>query len=189
MLISALIGALSLVACGEGSGDPTAGSGATSGSLAQLSSDPASSSAVRHLPLTSADAQKVRASALRSRFVREVAAGSRLRAAGVVPWAPEGGGTLLGGITKIDLRPAVRFANQKLPATISPNRKAPPGTPTLYRFIQMSAENVSQLEVQIKLPSGRAVRIEPSGGEYEITKAELIGPPPTSSAYAPEPGY
>ncbi len=121
--------------------------------------------------------------------MRELSAGSGVRASKVVPWVAEGGGGLIGGAVHLYLSTAVDFANQKLPATISPNQKAPPGTPTLYRYVRMSATSVSELEVQIQLANRRAVRIEPAGGGYKITKLKLIGPPPKSPAYAPEPGY
>jgi hypothetical protein len=149
----------------------------------------AKSPASSTLVLTKGRARKIRAAALHSRFVRQVSAGSQIRVSKVIPWVSEGGRELLGGVIHLYLSPSVEFDNQKLPATISPNQKAPPGTPTLYRYIRMSAANVGELEVQIKLENGRAVRIEPAGEGYKVTKAELIGPPPKSSAYAPEPGY
>jgi hypothetical protein len=139
--------------------------------------------------MTEADARKIKASVLRNRFVRQVSAGSRVRLSKVVPWVSDGDTELLGGATDLYLGPAVDLEGQKLPATISPNQKAPPGTPTLYRFIRMWATNVKELEVAVKLANGRVVRVEPSGTGYQVTKAELIGPPPASSAYAPEPGY
>jgi hypothetical protein len=138
--------------------------------------------------MTAADVRTIKASIRRDHFVRQIAAGSRVRLSNVVPWVSEGDTELLGGATELYLSPAIDLDDQKLPATISPNRKAPPGTPTLYRFIRMSATNVSELEVSVRLANRRVVRIEPSGTGYEVTKMELIGPPPASSAYAPEPG-
>lgn len=128
-------------------------------------------------------------SALGNGVVRRLSAGSRIRASKVIPWVSEGSQELLGGVVHLHLSPAVDFDDQKLPATISPNQKAPPGTPTLYRFVRMSATSVSELEVQVKAANQRVVRIEPSGTGYQVTRVELIGPPPASSAYAPEPGY
>lgn len=139
--------------------------------------------------MTQANSLKIKKSVMRNGLVRRLSAGSRIRASKVIPWVSEGGRELLGGVVHIHLSPAVDFDDQKLPATISPNQKAPPGMPTLYRFVHMSATNVSELEVQVKLANQRVLRIEPSGTGYQVTKVELIGPPPASSAYAPEPGY
>jgi hypothetical protein len=139
--------------------------------------------------MTQADALKIKKSVLRNGVVRRLSVGSRVRVSGVVPWVSEGSRELLGGIIHVQLSPAVDFDDQKLPAMISPNQKAPPETPTLYRFVRMSATNVRDLEVQVRLANRRLVRIEPSGAGYRVTKVELIGPPPASSAYAPEPGY
>lgn len=139
--------------------------------------------------MSGADVREIKAAVRRDPYVREVAAGSRLRVAGVIPWVSEGGTELIGGAAHVYLRPAVDLENQKLPATISPNHMAPPGTPTLYRFIRMSATDVSELEVSVRRADDRVVRIEPSGSGYRVTKAELIGPAPTDPAYAPEPGY
>lgn len=129
-------------------------------------------------------------SALHNLFVKEVSAGSRVRIANkVVPTVAEGSRKLIGGSVLLFLSPAVEFENQKLPATIYPNHKAPPGTPPLYRYVRMSASNVGELEVEVKLENGRPVRIEPAGEGYKVTKVELIGPAPSNPAYAPEPGY
>jgi hypothetical protein len=139
--------------------------------------------------LTAPQAQSIKSVALRNRFVRELSAGSRVHASAAIPWIAEGGGRLLGGVTHLYLSPAVDLEDQKLPATISPNEHAPPGTPTLYRYVRMSATGVEELEVQVKFRNREAVRIEPSGTGYSITKAELIGPPPRPARfYAPEPG-
>jgi hypothetical protein len=139
--------------------------------------------------LTAADARKVKASIRRNRFIREVAGRSRIRVGKVIPAVSEGGSQLLGGAAQVYLSPAVDLEDQKLPAEIYPNHKAPPGTPTLHRLIRMWATDVSQLEVSVRLTNGRAVRIEPSGAGYKVTKMELIGPPPAGAAYTPEPGY
>lgn len=191
LLSAVLIGGALLAGCSGGKDNGTSVSAASEfSSPKEASFRRAKSLASSNFGLTKADVRKIRASALHNRFVREVSAGSRVRASKVVPVVAEGeGGELVGGSVRLFLRPPVEFDSQKLPATISPNRKAPPGTPTLYRYIRMSASDVGQLEVEIKLENGRPVRIEPAGEGYKVTKAELIGPPPRSSAYAPEPGY
>ena len=132
---------------------------------------------------------KIKRSVLRSGILKRLSAGSHVRISKVVPWVSEGSRELLGGVAHVYLSPAVDFDDQRLPATIFPNQEAPPETPTLYRFVRMSATNVRDLEVQVMLTDRRVVRIEPSGTGYEVTKLELIGPPPASPAYAPEPGY
>jgi hypothetical protein len=81
------------------------------------------------------------------------------------------------------------LVNERLPATISPNRKAPPQTPTLHRFARFSATNVTELNVSVDLDGRRVVAIEPTGDGVEVTKIELIGPWPKSPSYEPEPGY
>jgi hypothetical protein len=139
--------------------------------------------------LTKADARELKTAALHNRFVRGIAEGSHPRAVDVVPWTSEGGQELIGGRVEVRLSQPVRLVNERLPATISPNRKAPPGTPTLYRFARFSATNVTELDVSVELDSGRAVQIEPSGDGAKVTKIELIGAPPKNPAYAPEPGY
>jgi hypothetical protein len=174
MILAVLVGPALLLGCGGESEGRTTVSAVVSGPRS----------------LTPADARKIRLAAVRDRFVRELAGGSRVRLAGqVVPWLSADGRKLLGGVVQLALAPAVDFEDQKLPVTISPNQKAPPGTPTLYRFARMSATDVSRLEVEVRLADAKAVRIEPSGDGYTVTKLELIGPPPTGSAYAPEPGY
>ena len=93
-----------------------------------------------------------------------------------MPWVSAGGTELLGGVVQLKLEPAVDFDDLRLPATISPNQKAPPATPTIYRFALMSATNVSKLEVAVRLADGRAVGIEPSGDGYRVTKLETDRP-------------
>jgi hypothetical protein len=187
MLFSALFVAILLAGCGSGHDDTTAVRPTASEPLKQPSFHPTDAQSAS--PMTQADARQIKASVLRNRFVRQVSAGSRVRIGKVVPWVSEGDTELLGGAADLYLSPAVDLDDQKLPATISPNQKAPPDTPTLYRFIRMSATNVGELEVAVRLAGRRVVRIEPSGTGYQVTKAELIGPPPSSSAYAPESGY
>jgi hypothetical protein len=191
LLSAVLIGGVLLAGCGGGKDNGTSVSVASEFSPPkEVSFRPAKSPASSNFGLTKADARKIRASALHNHFVREVSAGSRVRAYKVVPVLAEGeGGELVGGSVRLFLNPPVEFDDQKLPATISPNQKAPPGTPPLYRYVRMSATNVSELEVQIQLANRRAVRIEPAGDGYKIGKLKLIGPPPKSPAYAPEPGY
>ena len=141
--------------------------------------------------MTPAKARRIRSAALHNGFVRQVASGSEIRVSQQVVPSVTGGrrSRLVGGIVQIYLTPPVSVVNQRLPGTIHPNQKAPPGTPTLHRYALLSGTNIGQLEVAIGLKSGRADRIEPSGGGYEVTKFELIGPPPKNPAYAPEPGY
>jgi hypothetical protein len=187
VLLSALCGAALLVGCGGGSAGTAAGltsSGVPEGPTISRAGGPSHGSP----SMTAADARKIKAAVRRDPFVREVAAGSRIHLSKVIPWVSEGDTELLGGATIVHLDPAVDLERQKLPAEIYPNHKAPPGTPTLHRFIRMSATNVSELEVSARLATGRVVRIEPSGTGYRVTKAELIGPAPTGPAYAPEPG-
>jgi hypothetical protein len=188
--IPLLVGAAFLAGCGGGD-DHSAPVSVRAPTLPdQPSFRPERSSGAGYPELTKAQAQKSIAVALHDRFVQEVAAGSRVTASGhVAPSVSEGGKKLVGGVVHLALEPPVDFDDQTLPGTISPNQKAPPGTPTLYRFARMSASNVSELEVAVRLADGRAVRIEPSGEGYEVTKLELIGPPPTNPAYASEPGY
>jgi hypothetical protein len=189
-LSAVLIGGALSGGCGGGKDNATSVSVASEFSPPkEVSFRPTKSLPSSNFGLTKARARRIRTSALRNRFVREVSAGSRVRASGVVPWVAEGSRELVGGSVHLFLNPPVEFDNQKLPATISPNQKAPPGTPTLYRYVRMSAVNVGELEVQIKLENGRAVRIEPAGEGYKVAKTELIGPPPKSPTYAPEPGY
>lgn len=139
--------------------------------------------------LSKADTRKLKAFALADRYVRGIAAGSHPRVVNVVPWLSEGGRELIGGRVEILLSSPVRLVDERLPGTISPNQKAPPGTPTLHRFARFSATNVTELDVSVELASGRAVQIEPTGDGAEVTKIELIGPSPKNPAYAPEPGY
>jgi hypothetical protein len=182
-IVLVVLGAAGLIGCG-GEGR-VAGEGTT----AAIGFEPLPGRVVRHLGLTAADRRRIRDVALHNHFVHGVASGSRVRILGrVAPVVSVGGRKLLGGAVELKLSPAVEFEDLRLPATISPNEKAPSGTPTLFRFVRMSANHVGELEVEVRLAGGRPVRIEPSGDGYEVTKLELIGPPPTSSAYAPEPG-
>jgi hypothetical protein len=127
---------------------------------------------------------------LRNSYVRGIVEGSHPGVVDdVVPWVSEGGRKLIGGRVEIRLSPPVRLVNERLPGMIFPNQKAPPGMPTLHRFARISATNVSQLEVSVELDSGRAASIESAGDDVNVTKIELIGPPPKNPAYAPEPGY
>ena len=188
-LLSALLTGILLAGCGSGS-DNTAGSRPVASEPLKQPSFRSSDASVRDVhSMTQADSLKNKKAALHNGAVSRLSADSRIRASTVIPWVSEGGGELLGGVIHIHLSPVVDFDDQKLPATISPNQKAPPGTPTLHRFVRMSATNVSELEVQVELANQRVVRIEPSGTGYQVTKVELIGPPPANSAYAPEPGY
>jgi hypothetical protein len=188
MLLSILCSTLLFAACGRGGSGATAGTVST-GVPEQPTITGGGAPGKKAPRLTAADARKVKASIRSDRFLREVAGDSGVRIGRVIPWVAEGGRILLGGAARVHLSPAVDFEDQKLPAEIYPNEKAPPGTPTLHRFIRMSATNVGELEVSARLANGRVTRIEPSGTGYEVTKAELIGPAPTNPAYAPEPGY
>jgi hypothetical protein len=141
--------------------------------------------------LSQVKGRRIESLALHNRFVGQIAGSRQISVASPVePWVSEGDRSLIGGIVKISISPPARLTNQRLPATVTPNRKAPPGTPTLYRYARMSATNVGELEVAVDLSKHRPVGIEPSGDGYRISKLELIGPPPkNSAAYAPEPGY
>jgi hypothetical protein len=188
MLLTTLCGAVLLVGCG-GAGSGTA-AGTVAASVPEQPTITGGSASGSKLPrLTAADLRRIRTSIRRDRFVREVAGGSRVLVGKVIPSVSEGGRQLLGGAAQVHLSPAVEIEDQKLPVEIYPNQKAPPGTPTLHRFIRMSATGVGELEVAARLANGRVTRIEPSGTGYKVTKAELIGPAPTDPAYAPEPGY
>ena len=139
--------------------------------------------------MTPAQAQRIRSAALSNGFVRQIASGSKIRASRqVVPSVTIGGRRLIGGSVQIYLDPPVSVVDQRLPAVIYPNEKAPPGTPTLHRHVLLSGSNIGQLEVAISLKGGNAERIEPSGSGSKVTKFELIGPRPKDPAYAPEPG-
>ncbi len=185
-LIWFLAAAILLAGCGGGGGETAAvvrRPVASGGSAGQTTTD------VSHRPaLTAADVRMVKSAALHNGFTREIAAGGRAQVRLVFPSLSSGGRTLLGGVAQVRISPPASFTDLKLPATIAPNEKAPAGTPTLHRYVRISASQVSELDVEIALPSGRAVRIEPSGEGYRVTKAELIGPPPRNPAYAPEPG-
>jgi hypothetical protein len=174
-----LIGASLLAGCGE------ANQSGASGSLASLDRP------IRSTTMTPAKAQRIRSAALNNGFVRQVASGSEIRVSQQIVPSVRGGrrSRLVGGAVQIYLTPPVSVVNQRLPGTISPNQKAPPGTPTLHRYALLSGTNIGQLEVVIGLKRGNADRIEPSGSGFKVTKFELIGPPPKSSAYAAEPGY
>jgi hypothetical protein len=141
--------------------------------------------------MTPAKAQRIRSAALNNGFVRQLASGSEIKVSEEVVPSSTGGrrSKLIGGDVQVYLSPPVDVVDQRLPAVIYPNEKAPPGTPTLHRHVLLSGTNISQLEVAIRLKHGNADRIEPSGNGFKITKFELIGPPPKSSAYAAEPGY
>lgn len=139
--------------------------------------------------LSPAKAQRIRLAAEKNAFVREVASGSEARVSKqVVPSVAIGGRKLIGGVVQVYLTPVVTVMDQRLPAVIYPNEKAPPGTPTLHRHALLSGSNIDQLEVAINLKHGSAERIEPSGSGFVITKFKLIGPPPKNPAYEPEPG-
>jgi hypothetical protein len=183
-----VIGALLLAGCGGSAAvDSTAGSG--SATQVTPTFHPVGDRANGNLG--KAKARRVESLALHNHFVERIAGDRQITVAGpVARWVTEGGRHLIGGVVKIPISPPARFTNLRLPATISPNHKAPPGTPTLYRYARMSATNVGELEVAVDLSEGRPVRIEPSGDGYRITKLELIGPSPKNpAAYAPEPGY
>jgi hypothetical protein len=189
LLVSAVIGGILLAGCG-GDSERDSTSAASELSTPAAPSSRAATSRASNFGLTKAKAQRIRSLALHNRFVRQVASDRQIHIAKkVVPWVSEGGGELIGGSVDVYLSPPTQLDDQRLPATISPNRQAPAGTPTLYRYVSMSARQVRQLEVAIELKKGRAVRIEPSGGGYEVTSVELIGAPPESPAYTPEPGY
>lgn len=176
-----LIGAALLAGCGQSRHDgETASPASTHRSVMKLPE-----------PMTRAKARTIRSAALHNGFVRQVASGSEIRVSGQVVPSVTGGrrSRLVGGVVQIYLTPPVSVVKQRLPGTISPNEKAPPGTPTLHRYALLSGTNIGQLEVAIRLKNRRADRIEPSGSGYDVTKFELIGPPPKNPAYAPEPGY
>jgi hypothetical protein len=141
--------------------------------------------------MTPAKAQRIRSAALNNGFVRQLASGSEIKVSEEVVPSSTGGrrSKLVGGDVQVYLSPPVNVVDQRLPAVIYPNEKAPPGTPTLHRQVLLSGTNISQLEVAIRLKRGNADRIEPSGSGFKITKFELIGPPPKNPAYAAEPGY
>jgi hypothetical protein len=183
-----LIGVFVFAGCG---GSAAVGSTASSDSATQPTPTfhPIADRASKDLGNT--QARRVEALALHSPFVKRIADDRKIAVSGsVVPWVTEGDRRLIGGVVNIPISPPANFTDLRLPATISPNHKAPPGTPTLYRYARMSASNVGELEVAVDLSKGRPVRIEPSGDGYRVTKLELIGAPPkNSSAYAPEPGY
>lgn len=176
-----LIGAALLAGCGESRQDGATGSLASSNRSVKVHPE----------TMTPAKARRIRSAALHNGFVRQVASGSEIRVSQQVVPCVTGGrrSRLVGGAVQIYLTPPVSVVNQRLPGTISPNEKAPPGTHTLHRYVLLSGTNIGQLEVEIRLKSGRANRIEPSGSGYDVTKFELIGPPPKNPAYAPEPGY
>lgn len=188
LALTLLSGVVVLTACGGGGpGRSPESSGPIQG--AKPSFQPVGAQ-VSSVGVTRSQARRIEALALHDRFVEQVAGGDEVHVAGpVVPWVSEGDRRLLGGAVKIPISPAATFTNQRLPATITTNQKAPAGTPTLYRYVRMSATNVGELEVAVDLARGRAVRVEPSGHGYTVTKLELIGPPPKdAAAYAPEPG-
>jgi hypothetical protein len=139
--------------------------------------------------MSKADARELKAFALRSRYVRDIVEGSRPSVVNVVPRVSEGGRELIGGSVRIRVVPPVSLHDERLPAVIFPNHKAPSGTSALHRFARISATNVTELAVSVDLDGGRVVQVEPSGDGVQVTKIELIGPPPKSPAYAPEPGY
>ena len=139
--------------------------------------------------MTPAKARRIRSAAANNGFVGQIASGSEIRVSQqVVPTLTIGGRRLIGGSVQVYLTPPVSLVDQRLPAVVYPNEKAPAGTPTLHRHVLLSGSNISQLEVSISLERGSAERIEPSGSGFEVTKFELIGPPPKNPAYAPEPG-
>jgi hypothetical protein len=190
LLVSAVVGGVLLAGCGAGGGGDDSTSVVSESAPPPAPSSRPTTSRASNFGLTKARARKIKSLALRDRFVRQVASDSQVRVAKkVVPWVSEGGGKLIGGSVDVYLSPPARLDHQRLPATISPNQKAPAGTATLYRYVWMSARDVRQLEVAVELEKGRAVRIEPAGDGYEVTDVELIGSPPESPAYAPEPGY
>ncbi len=141
--------------------------------------------------MTPAKARRIKSAALNNIYVRQVSSGSEIRVSHQVVPIVTGGrhSRLIGGVVQIYLTPPVDVVDQRLPAIIYPNEKAPPGTPALFRYALLSGTNIGQLEVAIRLKHGNADRIEPSGEGFEVTKFELIGPPPKNPAYAPEPGY
>ncbi len=141
--------------------------------------------------MTPAKAQRIRSAALNNGFVRQLASGSEIKVSEEVVPSSTGGrrSKLIGGNVQVYLSPPVDVVDQRLPAVIYPNEKAPPGTPTLHRHVLLSGTNISRLEVAIRLKRGNADRIEPSGSGFKVTRFELIGPPPKNPAYAPEPGY
>ena len=98
-------------------------------------------------PMTPAKARRIRSAALHNGFVRQVASGSEIRVSQQVVPSVTGGrrSRLVGGVVQIYLTPPVSVVNQRLPGTISPNEKAPPGTPTLHRFALLSGTNIGQL--------------------------------------------
>jgi hypothetical protein len=184
----ALTGAALLAGCGGG--DPTdTSTAARPPQPAQPKLGKVAPGTVPSQSLSKADTRKLKAFALSDRYVRDIVAGSHPSVVDVVPWLSEGGQELIGGSVEIRLSSPVRLANERLPGMIFPNQKAPPGTPTLYRFARFSATNVTELDVSVELAGGRAVQIEPAGDGSKVTKIELIGPPPKNPAYAPEPGY
>ena len=184
----ALTSAALLVGCGGG--DPTeASTAAQPPPAAQPKLGKVAPGSTPSRSLSKADARKLKAFALRNRYVRDIVAGSHPSVVDVIPWLSEGGRELIGGGVEIRLSSPVRLVNERLPGMIFPNQKAPLGTPTLHRFARFSATNVTELDVSVELDSGRAVQIEPAGDRAKVTKIELIGPPPKNPAYAPEPGY
>ncbi len=107
----------------------------------------------------------------------------------VIPLVSEGGRHLIGGVAEVSLHPPIDIKNAVVPTKITPGYRAPPGTPTLHRFVRFSAIGIPELRIEVALRSERVFSISPEGGG-EITKEELLGPPIKNPRfYESDPGY
>lgn len=140
-------------------------------------------------PLDPAKTRRLKAIVRRDRNVRRITAGRHLSIPEVIPWTSAGATRFIGAWIEIYLRPPTRLTDERLPTTISPNERAPLGTPILCGHALVSASNVNRLSAQVDLAQERVVSLLPEGSQAQITKEELIGSPPDDPAYQPEPGY
>jgi hypothetical protein len=185
---AALAGAaIALAGCGAGDSADTSTSEATVPASPEVGkASPGSDASVR---LTKAETRRLAAIALRDPYLQAIAGNDDAKVIKVAPWGSPEESNLIGGLVHVRLGGPVRLEDERLPATISPNHRAPSGTPILHRYARVSASNVTELEMLVELGKGRVVQIEPGGEAVKVTKIELIGPAPENPAYAPEPGY
>jgi hypothetical protein len=137
-------------------------------------------------PITPSQESKAKQIAARDHTVESIAGGSREAIGALEPWVNETGNELLGAVVRIRLNPAVQIRRAKVPAYIFPGSAAPPGTPSLKRFAQISATEVTELVTKVLLGENRVVAIEPRGARASVSEETLLGPDPGPAYRRPE---
>jgi hypothetical protein len=137
-------------------------------------------------PITRSQEGEAKQIAVRDHAVESIAGGSQEDIGALEPWVNETGNELVGAVVHIQLDPPVRIRRAKVPAYIFPGPAAPPGTPTLKRFAQISATEVTELVAKVLLGENRVVAVEPRGARASVSEETLLGSDPGPAYRQPE---